>query len=104
MDPAQGNQETFLSAIPADLSGTKVSLHTPSRPKKARQPHILLSGPSKETQKVRRPSSTRRSTSPKPSAGWSQVYDPGRADKQFAQQGKETTQEEQNDGEYAHLS
>jgi len=39
MDPAQGNQKTFQSAIPADLSRTKVSLHTPSRPKKARQPH-----------------------------------------------------------------
>ena len=26
MDPAQGNQETFLSAIPADLSRTNVSL------------------------------------------------------------------------------
>ena len=31
MDPAQDNQGTFLSAIPADLSRTKVSLHQPSR-------------------------------------------------------------------------
>ena len=92
MDPAQDNQGTFLSAIPADLSRTKVSLHQPSRLQTKENRRIFLSGPSKETHKGRRPSGTRRSTPPKPSAGWSQVHDPGRADTQVAQQGQEKTQ------------
>ena len=71
--------------------------HTQSPQKSTTTAYFFSLGPVK---RVRRPRSTRRSTSPKPSAGWSQVYDPGRADKQVAQQLKETTQEEQNDGEY----
>ena len=91
MDPAQGNQGTFLSAIPADLSRTKVSLHQPSRLQTKENRRFFLSGPSKETHKGRRPSGTRRSTPPKPSAGWSQVHDPGRAGTQAAQQGQDKT-------------
>ena len=91
MDPAQDNQGTFLSAIPADLSRTNVSLHRPSHLQTKENRNNFHSGPSKETHKGRRPSGTRRSTPPKPSAGWSQVHDPGRAGTQAAQQGQDKT-------------